>query len=115
MTTIEQDQQLVAYCGLYCGACRAYLKGRCAGCREANRGWCAVTKCCREHHYATCADCREFADPHECARFNNVMSKLMAVVFNSDRRACVLKLRELGPERFASFMAKCGRQTIPRR
>jgi len=34
MKTITSNAELVAYCGLYCGACGAYLKGRCPGCHE---------------------------------------------------------------------------------
>jgi len=32
MKEIIADEKLVAKCGLYCGACGAYLKGRCPGC-----------------------------------------------------------------------------------
>lgn len=28
MQDIKVDAELVAYCGLYCGACRSYLKGK---------------------------------------------------------------------------------------
>ena len=31
---IVADKNLIAYCGLYCGACRSYLKGSCPGCQE---------------------------------------------------------------------------------
>jgi len=66
MKEIAADKDLVACCGLYCGACGAYLKGRCPGCRE-------------------------------------------------NSKACVLKIRELGLEGYAAFMAQRKRQTLPRR
>jgi hypothetical protein len=116
MKEITVDTNLIARCGLYCGACGSYLKGRCPGCHENTKAtWCKVRSCCAEHSYATCADCKDFADPNDCRKFNNMMSKIFGVLFNSNRQACVLKLRELGPEGFASFMAQQKRQSLPRR
>jgi hypothetical protein len=43
------------------------------------------------------------------------VSTVIGVVLNSDRRACVLKVRELGLDGYAAFMAERGRQTLPRR
>ena len=55
---LEPKAELVARCGLYCGACGSYLKGRCPGCRENVKAtWCKVRACCGEHSYASCADC----------------------------------------------------------
>lgn len=34
MKQVVADPNLVAYCGLYCGACGAYLKERCPGCHS---------------------------------------------------------------------------------
>lgn len=49
----------VAYCGLYCGACRKWKKGKCPGCYHNEKAsWCEIRKCCRENDYATCADCQ---------------------------------------------------------
>jgi hypothetical protein len=116
MKQIMADQNLVAYCGLYCGACGSYLKGRCPGCREnAKAGWCPQRKCCAEHQYTTCADCKEFEDAKDCRHFNSFIAKLMSLVLNSNRPACVLKIRELGTEGFAAFMAEKKRQTLSRR
>jgi len=28
---VNMDRDLIAYCGLYCGACGKYIKGKCAG------------------------------------------------------------------------------------
>jgi hypothetical protein len=113
---IKQDTTLVARCGLYCGACRAYLKGRCPGCAgNTKASWCKVRTCCSEHGYGTCADCKEFTDPNDCRKFNNLVSKVIGLVLNSDRRACVLKIRELGVDGFAAFMTAQQRQTLPRR
>jgi hypothetical protein len=32
--SVTTNPDLVAYCGLYCGACKAYRSGRCPGCRQ---------------------------------------------------------------------------------
>ena len=45
MKEIVADPKLVAYCGLYCGACGAYLRGRCPGCIENYKAtWCKVPR-----------------------------------------------------------------------
>ena len=116
VATLDPKVELVAYCGLYCGACGSYLKGRCPGCREnAKATWCKVRTCCQEHAYASCADCVDHPDPAGCGRFNNVISRVIGFVLNSNRRACVLKIRELGPQGYAAFMAAQRRQSLPRR
>ena len=116
MEEITVNKDLVAYCGLYCGACRSCLKGRCPGCHENSKAsWCKVRTCCSEHGWATCADCTEFTDPNQCRKFNNIISKVMSLVLNSDRRACVLKVREVGVEGFAADMAEYGRPSLRRR
>lgn len=116
MKDIVANPDLVARCGLYCGACRTYLKGRCPGCREnAKAGWCKIRGCCAERSYATCADCTEHPDPATCPKFNNLIARVFGVVFNSDRAACVRKIRGLGVEGFAAHMSAEKRQSLPRR
>ena len=61
MKTITSNTELVAYCGLYCGACGAYLKEKCPGCHQNEKAtWCEVRYCCVEHKYSTCAECSVF-------------------------------------------------------
>jgi hypothetical protein len=116
MKEVAVNKDLVAYCGLYCGACRRFLKGGCPGCRENVKAkWCKIRTCCSEHSYATCADCKEHTDPNDCGQFNNVIARVLGLLFNSNRRACVLKIRELGAEGFARYMAENGRMSMPRR
>jgi len=115
MKAIVSDPDMVAYCGLYCGACRAYLKDRCPGCHENEKAtWCKVRSCCIENRFASCADCREFPAPNDCRKFNNIVAKLFAFLFRSDRAACIAQLRELGIQGHADDMAKQKRQTIKR-
>ena len=115
MNEIKTDKDLIAYCGLYCGACPRYLKGKCSGCREnAKLSWCKIRTCNAEHGSHSCAECglMKFED---CKLNHNAMSKFFAVVFGSDRDACVARIKEVGPEVFAGEMAALGCHTIKRK
>lgn len=107
--------ELVAYCGLYCGACRSYTKGKCAGCHEnAKASWCTVRSCCIENGFSSCADCRAHSDPNGCMKFNNFMSRLFGFVFKSDRAACIEQIRQSGISGHAEIMAGKNIHTIKR-
>ncbi len=110
------DPSLIAACGLYCGACRRQRSGKCPGCRDnVKASWCGVRKCCLEKGIPTCAQCQAHPDPSSCPTFNNFMGKVFGLLFNSNRQACIQRLRELGPDAYAAAMAAEGRQTLPRR
>mgnify|MGYP001091954620 CR=1 FL=1 len=113
MKPIVADPNLVAYCGLYCGACRSYLKGRCPGCHEnAKASWCTVRSCCMTNEYSSCADCREYNSPMDCKKYSNVISKLFGLVFRSDRAACIQQIKDMGLEGHAQCMAQKKAHTI---
>jgi hypothetical protein len=115
MREIVADKSLVAYCGLYCGACGRYLRGRCPGCREnPNAGWCKVRTCSIDGGLSSCADCSEHTDPMACSKFNNVISRLFGFVFRSNRAACIAAIRDKGLEAFAGEMASRRAQSMPR-
>lgn len=106
----------IAACGLFCGACRKFAKGACPGCPANEKAaWCDIRRCCIDRGYATCAECAEHADPRECRKFNNFVGKVMGVLLNSDRFACVARIREVGVHAFAAEMEAKGLQTLPRR
>jgi len=106
----------VAFCGLYCGACKKLMNGACPGCaKNAKASWCKVRSCCLEHGYSSCAACTQFQDPNECGKFNNFIARAFGLIFNSDRRACILRIRDVGTAAFATEMAKQQRQSLPRR
>jgi hypothetical protein len=116
MKEIKADKKLIAYCGLYCGACGAYLKGRCLGCHENVRvGWCKVRSCCQELKYSSCADCKTFPDPKKCKKFHNFISKTIGLFLNSNRAACIGKIRELGSDGYCAFMAESKIHALPRK
>ena len=106
MKPITADANLVAYCGLYRGACGTYRCGRCSGCHDNQKAtWCKVRTCCVENGYSSCAECEITADPRDCKKFNNFISKIFGLIFRSDRRDCVLQIREKGIEAHAELMA----------
>jgi hypothetical protein len=116
MKKIVADRSLIAACGLYCAACRNYLKGKCPGCKDnVKAGWCAVRRCCLENHYASCADCKKLSrGSRECKKFNNFMSKLFGLIFGSDRQACIMMIKQKKYEGYAEYMADNQLQSLKR-
>ncbi len=115
MDELTPDVTLVAACGLYCGACRAHLHGRCPGCRDnAKATWCKIRTCTLERGYSSCAECADHPDPKTCAKFDNFVSRVIGFVLRSNRAACIAHIRELGLEGYAGRMARDRRQTIRR-
>lgn len=115
MREVVAAPELVASCGLYCGACKSYLNERCDGCAKNEKAtWCRVRSCCLERGWSSCAECPDYADPRQCTKFNNFMSKLFGLIFRSDRAACVAQIRRLGLDGHAQAMAEQRLQTIRR-
>jgi hypothetical protein len=113
MRSVTADAKLVAYCGLYCGACGKYLRGKCAGCHDNVKAtWCKIRSCTIERHYASCADCVEHPDPRECRNFNNAISKVIGFLLRSDRAACIAQIKSLGLPGHAGKMAQLGRPSL---
>ncbi|MDR0794559.1 MAG: DUF3795 domain-containing protein, partial [Tannerella sp.] len=73
------NEQLIAYCGLYCKACPAFTSGKCEGCRGNSTKCavlykqCKVRPCCIENGYFTCADCTIYASVKECKKYNPLL------------------------------------------
>jgi hypothetical protein len=112
---IVADKSLIAFCGLYCGACPSYLKGKCPGCKEnAKASGCKVRTCCLDNRLASCADCTS-VELKDCAKYNNFIAKMVGLVLNSDRSACIGIIKETGYDDFAIGMAANKRMTIKRR
>jgi len=112
---IVADKGLVARCGLYCGACRSYLFGRCPGCAKNEKAaWCKIRSCCISGNIATCAECVEFKNPLDCKKYNNAISKVIGFILRSNRSKCIARIREIGLEAYAIEMAASGRQSLPR-
>jgi len=115
MKEIALNESLVSKCGLYCGACRAYLKEKCKGCKDnAKATWCKVRSCCLENDYSSCAECQEHTDPAACGKFNNIISKAFGLIFNSDRRAGIMMIHRDGKRKFAEEMVYIKRPALKR-
>ena len=115
MSEIQTDTSAIACCGLYCPACGKFRKGKCPGCaRNDKASWCKVRTCCMEKQIASCADCDEFADPAECKKFDNFMSRVFGLFFNSNRGACVAMIKDKGYDGYAAHMADLGKMSLPR-
>jgi len=50
----------------------------------------------------------------QCKKLNNLMGKIFALIFRSNRQACLELIRERGYEEYAAYMAREGRQSLPR-
>jgi hypothetical protein len=115
-TEITADESLVAFCGLYCGACGRYLKGKCPGCSKNEKAsWCGIRTCCKESAKKSCADCKEFSDVMACKKFNNFIGRIFGFVFNSNRKTCIDEIRKNGYKGFSKQMAEKGVMTFKRR
>ncbi|MCP4218021.1 MAG: DUF3795 domain-containing protein [bacterium] len=107
MDNLKADQNLISYCGLYCGACKKYLSDKCPGCRENHKAkWCKIRTCCSDSNFNSCANCDEFADVTECGKYNNFIARIFALIFRSDRPASIKRIKEIGPAAFAEEMAE---------
>jgi hypothetical protein len=115
MREVKADPALVACCGLYCGACGSYLKGKCEGCQKSEKNsWCQVKKCTNKKGISTCAQCLMHPDPTKCDTFNNFISKIFGLVLNSDRPACLKEIRTSNLQAYAEKMAGLKQRTIHR-
>ncbi len=107
MKDIEVNKNLVSYCGLYCGSCGKYQKGKCPGCAKNEKAtWCKIRKCCIEKNINSCAECNDFKDVSECKNFDNFVAKMFEWVFKSDRKAGIKMIKDSGYEEFAKYMSE---------
>ena len=113
MKFITANPDLVAFCGLYCGACHTYLKEKCPGCHKNDKAsWCKIRSCCIEHNYSSCAECVDYTNVPDCKKFNNFISKIIGVLLRSDRFACIAQIKKMGIHKHAESMAENRRHTI---
>ena len=114
MKAITSDVRLIAACGLYCGACRKYLSGKCPGCRDnVAASWCKIRKCVAAKNFRTCAECG--MDVDGCRIYSNFIAKLFGLIFRSDRPACIRFIKEHGERAYADEMAGLKCQTIKKK
>lgn len=115
MTDTEKIE-LVSPCGIYCGECPRYKKGKCPGCKELETAtWCKVRTCTKERGYHTCAECSEYDDVQACGKFNNFFAKFFAFIFKSDRKASLQRISEIGVEEYILEMERLQIPVIKKR
>ena len=103
---ITVDENLIAFCGLYCGACPRFLKGKCEGCSKNQASWCKVKPCNIENNSGSCADCELFDDPSGCEKYNPLIIRIGEFVSRTSRRDAIQLLKEIGRKDFAKHMAE---------
>ncbi|MBP8851177.1 MAG: DUF3795 domain-containing protein [Breznakibacter sp.] len=114
MKEIVANKELIAYCGLHCGACRKYLNNKCPGCKENTKAaWCKIRTCNMDAKTNSCAECTQIT-LNDCKTFNNPIGKIFGFIFQSDRKACIQMIKERGADSFALEMTSRKAQTIKR-
>ena len=68
-----------------------------------------------EKHCGSCADCGIYPDPGKgCRKLNNPIAWVFSLIFDSNRAACLRRIRAVGRANYAKEMADLGRQSLPR-
>jgi hypothetical protein len=104
------NEQLIAYCGLYCKFCPAFMSDKCEGCRGNSTKnavlykQCKVKPCCVENGFFTCADCTIYTSPKECKKYNPLLLRIASWVESSDRSKAIEMIKTKGRAGFAGFM-----------
>ena len=107
---INKDENLIAHCGLYCGACPSFKSGKCEGCRGTSSKCavlykqCKVRPCCAGNGFFTCADCTIYASTKECKKYNPLLLKIASWVESSDRSKAIEMIKTKGRAEFLAFM-----------
>lgn len=109
------SMELIGACGLYCGSCRKFRKGKCPGCHANEKAtWCGIRECCHKMGYSTCARC-PIEDVNTCKTYNHLIYCILGFLLNSDRSACIRYIRRHGEEEFANRMSVTEQMTMPRK
>ena len=107
MKEIIADKELISYCGLYCGACKSYVKEKCPGCRVNGKyKKCKMRPCCIDNLYTSCADCKQFDSVSDCKIFNPFFIRLGEFVSRTSRRAGIQLIKDKGRTEFVNYMAE---------
>ncbi len=110
------DEKSISYCGLYCGSCKRFLKKKCAGCADNVKAtWCKIRNCCMENKFKSCADCKKHKEVNDCKIFNNLIGNIFGLIFNSNRKAGIDKIKKDGYKAFADEMTSTEKMTYPRK
>lgn len=107
---MTDNEQLIAYCGLYCKFCPSSTSGKCEGCRGNSAKHsvlykrCKVKPCCVKNGFFTCADCTIYASVKECKKYNPLLLKIASWVESSDRSKAIEMIKTKSRIEFSAFM-----------
>ncbi len=106
MKTIEKNSELVAFCGLYCGACSKYVNEKCSGCAENEKAsWCKIRSCCIDAKIKSCAECGKNG-VENCKDYNNLIGKTIEFFSKTSRGKCIDLINTAGYDKFAQYMTE---------
>lgn len=110
--SVEVNPQLVAACGIYCGACSKYKKGKCPGCHKNEKAsWCKI-RTCSDRTGQTCAGCTTHEDIKKCKQFHNPVARIFEFIFRSNRCGSLKLIKKIGEKAYAKQMAESGRVVL---
>ncbi|TLX77031.1 DUF3795 domain-containing protein [Labilibacter sediminis] len=113
--TPVNDKNLVAFCGLYCGTCAKYKKGKCPGCPENTKAtWCKIRSCNMENGFENCAQCT-ITKPKDCKKLNNPIGRIFEYIFKTDRLASLNYIKENGAELYVGKMCSLNQMSIKKK
>lgn len=72
--------------------------------------WCKIRTCVHRNDYHSCAECAK--EVSGCKTYSNLIGKIFAFIFRSDRPACIRYIRENSEQAFAEEMTRRKAQTM---
>jgi hypothetical protein len=115
MENNQDQQQVIAFCGLYCSNCSAFHKKKCPGCLiKTNASWCKIRTCCISKEIANCAYCSEYSHVKSCEKYSNFFAKAIEFVSRTDRSLCIKMIKEQGEFSFSSHMDQIKKISMPK-
>ena len=102
---MTEKTKLIAYCGLYCGECSKYKKGKCPGCSENTKAsWCKIRSCGIENNLSSCSECKEHKNVKDCKKYHNKIARVIEFFSGTDRSKCIEMIKNKGSENFVAYM-----------
>lgn len=115
MKSIDENQKIIACCGLFCSNCKKYQTNKCPGCQENYKAtWCKIRICCFEQNLQCCASCKKFQDPMACKKYNNPFARIIEFVTQTQRSECIKTIKQEGESVFTEKMNKIGKMSMPK-
>jgi len=98
----NNNEVIIAYCGLCCSNCGMFIKEKCKGChsdKPMNKN-CKIKDCSKKCGFETCGTCNKIENFKECKTLYNIVSRFFGFIFNSNRIGNLNRIKEIGLENF---------------